>query len=85
MLLPWPEQSQKEIEFLIDLYEDNGHASVTRLDTRAKTMRRALSILRTIPSSIRPIPSSIRPIPSFIRLQTYPELSGLTVADYFSE
>ena len=39
----------------------------TRPDTRAKTVRRALIILRPIPSSIRPIPSSIRPIPSSIR------------------
>ena len=39
----------------------------TRPDTRAKTVRLALFILRPIPSSIRPIPSSIRPIPSSIR------------------
>ena len=32
---------------------------LTRPDTRAKTVRRALLILRSIPSSIRPIPSSI--------------------------
>ena len=31
----------------------------TRPDTRAKTVRLALLILRPIPSSIRPIPSSI--------------------------
>ena len=31
----------------------------TRPDTRAKTVRRALLILRTILSSIRPIPSAI--------------------------
>ena len=40
----------------------------TRPDTRAKTVRRALIILRPIPSSIRPIPSSIRLIPNSIRL-----------------
>ena len=40
---------------------------ITRLDTRAKMVRRALLILRSIPSSIRPIPSSFRPIPSSIR------------------
>ena len=34
--------------------------SRTRLDTRAKTVRRALLILRSIPSSIRPTPSSIQ-------------------------
>ena len=32
----------------------------TRPDTRAKTVRRALLILRSIPSSIRPTPSSIQ-------------------------
>ena len=39
----------------------------TRPDTRTKTVRRTLSILRPLPSSIRPIPSSLRPIPISIR------------------
>ena len=40
---------------------DRGSRAIkTRPDTRAKTVRRALLILRSIPSSIRPIPSSIQ-------------------------
>ena len=37
-----------------------GAAKPTRPDTRAKTLHRALLILRSIPSSIRPTPSSIQ-------------------------
>ena len=38
-----------------------------RNKAKAKTVGRALLILRPIPSPIRPIPSSFRPIPSSIR------------------
>ena len=49
------------------LFKTSSQQAITRPDTRAKTVRLALFIFRTIPSCMRPIPSSMRPIPSSLR------------------